>query len=102
MNDLLWKTILETLFEDFLAFFLPDLYPQVDLTKGYTFLDKEFQKLFPSSKKGQRYVDKLVKIYLQDGRSQWILVHACDEQSYINDCKTDKRRILPAVSPAVA
>ena len=92
MNDQLWKTIIETLFHDFTAFFLPDLYPHIDFTKPHTFLDKEFQKLFPDSQKGKRYVDKLVKVYLKDGNEQWILIHSeiqgVRQVSCKNNCNT--------------
>jgi hypothetical protein len=41
MPDLLWKEIIEDLFEDFLNFFMPKLYQQVDFSQGYEFLDNE-------------------------------------------------------------
>ncbi|MGE3726068.1 MAG: hypothetical protein AB7I41_10990 [Candidatus Sericytochromatia bacterium] len=58
-----------------MAFFLPDLYPLVDFTRPYTFLDKEFEQLFPQARKGRRSVDKLAKVWLKDGHEQWILIH---------------------------
>lgn len=53
MQDTVWKKIIEALFQDFVSFFLPNV-----------FLDKEFEKLFPETRKGKRYVDKLVKVFL--------------------------------------
>src|SRR3989337_3339444 len=73
--DELWKKIIEDLFEDFVAFFMPDLYPDVDFSKGYTFLDKELHKLFHKGKGKKRYPDHLVKVYLKDGTERWILIH---------------------------
>ena len=75
MQDIIWKRIIETLFEDFVAFFLPDVYPHIDFSQPHHFLDKEFEQLFPPSKKGKRYLDKLVKVYLKNGSEQWILIH---------------------------
>ena len=73
--DELWKKVIEDLFEDFLAFFMADLYKCVDLSKGYVFLDKEFAALFKDSKEKKRLPDRLVKVYLKDGSEQWILIH---------------------------
>ncbi|RKX75724.1 MAG: hypothetical protein DRP87_13895, partial [Spirochaetes bacterium] len=44
-QDSAWKDITEELFEDFLSFFFPQIYAEIDFSKGYTFLDKELQKL---------------------------------------------------------
>ena len=38
-------------------------------------LDKELQPIVRRAKHGRRYVDKLVKVYLKDGRERWILIH---------------------------
>jgi hypothetical protein len=73
--DELWKKIIEDLFEDFLSFFMADLSADVDSSKGYEFLDKEFEALFKDSEETKRLPDKLVKVYLKDGTEQWILVH---------------------------
>ena len=74
-RDLLWKGIIEDLFEDFLGYFFPELYPLVDLEKGYEFLDKELQQIYPASALGQRFADKLAKVYLKSGGELWLLVH---------------------------
>lgn len=76
MQDIIWKRIIESLFQDFVAFFMPDLYTHIDFTQKPTFLDKEFQSLFPEAKKGRRYLDKLVKVFLKSGQVQWVLIHA--------------------------
>jgi hypothetical protein len=76
MQDALWKRIIEQLFPDFVAFFLPDVAEQIDFSQPYVFLDKELEKLFPESHKGRRQVDKLAKVFLKSGEAQWILIHA--------------------------
>jgi predicted transposase/invertase (TIGR01784 family) len=82
--DKLWKGIIEDLFEDFLCFFYPDADQTFDFSKGFEFLDKELEQLFPESKEEQtRYVDKLVKVWLKDGTSRWILIH-CEVQGYFD------------------
>lgn len=84
MKDTAWKIIIEALFKDFVAFFLPDVFPHIDFSKPYEFLDKEFEELFPETKKGRRYVDKLVKVFLNSGQEQWILIHT-EVQGYHDD-----------------
>ena len=64
--DELWKNIIEKLFPHFLAYFMPELYADVDLAQGYEFLDKELQKIKLKGKKGKKLTDKLVKVRLKD------------------------------------
>jgi len=73
--DELWKGIIEALTEEFVAFFLPDLYSQIDFTKDYAFIEQELQKLFPESETTRRYNDKLLKVFLKDETEVWILIH---------------------------
>ena len=66
-DDELWKGILDDVFEDFLRFFLPNADELFDFSKKFSFLDKEFNRLFPPEKNaaGVRFVDKLVKATIQ-------------------------------------
>jgi hypothetical protein len=73
--DEAWKNVIEKLFPHLLNFFIPDLYSDADLSKGFVFLDKELEKLLKKSKKGAKYVDKLAKVSLKNGNNQWILIH---------------------------
>ena len=75
-DDTLWKSILEDVFEDFLRFFYPNADDIFDFEKGFDFLDKELEELFPQTdSKNVRYVDKLVRVWLKNGREEWILIH---------------------------
>ncbi|KQS33358.1 hypothetical protein [Dyadobacter sp. Leaf189] len=76
-NDILWKSILEDTFEDFLVFFFPESHSLFDFSKGFEYLDKELEQLFPVDDciGGVKFVDKLVKVFLLDGNEEWILVH---------------------------
>jgi hypothetical protein len=67
--------VVEDLFEEFLLFFFPDIHKDIDFSKGYQFLDKELQKIIKSSKTGRLYADKLVKVYVRDGTTKWLLIH---------------------------
>lgn len=75
MPDILWKEIIEDLFEDFLQFFMPDLYEKVDFSKGYEFLDQELSKIVDKTLFGKKISDRLVKVFLKDGAENWILIH---------------------------
>lgn len=75
MQDQAWKEIIEKLFPDFLAFFFPQIYSDIDFSRGVEFLDKELQKILKGSELGKKIVDKLVKVYLNDGSEKWLLIH---------------------------
>jgi predicted transposase YdaD len=70
-----WKEVLELYFRQFSAFFFPQIYNEIDWSKGYQFLDKELQKVVREAKTGRRLVDKLVKVWRKDSRETWVLVH---------------------------
>lgn len=75
-NDTLWKGILENVFADFLRFFFKDADRLFDLEKGFEFLDKELEQLFPTEEvRSPKFVDKLVKVFSRTGDEKWILVH---------------------------
>jgi len=75
MQDQAWKEIIEKLFPDFLAFFFPQIYRDIDFSRGFEFLEKELQKILKRSEVGKKIVDKLVKVYLNDGSEKWLLIH---------------------------
>lgn len=76
-DDSLWKAILEDLFDDFLHFFFSNADELFDIERGFEFLDKELETLFPSNQDEfyPKYVDKLVKVYTNQKEEQWMLIH---------------------------
>jgi hypothetical protein len=70
-----WKDIVETYLPEFFAFFFPDAYTAIDWERGFDFLDQELRQVVRDAELGQRFVDKLVKVYLKDGEETWILIH---------------------------
>ena len=54
-------------------FFMPELYDVIDFNRNFEFLEQELEKIIKKSKKHRKYTDKLVKVYLKDGKEQWIL-----------------------------
>ena len=74
--DTHWKEITANLFEDFVAFFLPEAYDLIDFTLGIEFLEQELHKIVAdNSRKGKIINDKLVKVHLKSGEEKWILIH---------------------------
>jgi hypothetical protein len=62
-RDVLWKGVLEWIFDDLLRFLFPDADQVFDMKKGFAFLDKELAEIHPDQDKktDTRIVDKLVK-----------------------------------------
>jgi hypothetical protein len=70
-----WKEALDAYFEPFLALLFPEVHAQIDWSRGYESLDKEFQQVVREAELGRRYVDKLVKVWTKGGTECWVLVH---------------------------
>lgn len=76
-NDILWKGMMEEIFDDLLRFIFPEVEQFVDMDQGFDFLDKELGELYPEPDKetNTRFVDKLIKVHRRDGKAEWFLVH---------------------------
>lgn len=76
-DDILWKVVMEEVFDDLLRFCFPDAAIAYDLDRGFEFMDKELAELYPEPEKDSdtRFADKLVKIYHRDGAEEWVLLH---------------------------
>jgi predicted transposase YdaD len=70
-----WKDVIEAFFVEFMQFFFPRIYKQIDWSQGFVFLDKELQKITRDAAATRNTVDKLVKVFLLGGQEIWILVH---------------------------
>jgi hypothetical protein len=70
-----WKEALDGYFEPFLALLFPEVHRQIDWSRGYEPLDKEFQQVVRDAEVGRRYVDKLVKVWTPTGTECWVLIH---------------------------
>jgi hypothetical protein len=55
--DYLWKDVITDLFEEFLLFFSPTLYEQVDFTSPSQFLEQELQTILPASESNNRVAE---------------------------------------------
>ncbi|MBW4618316.1 MAG: hypothetical protein KME17_02880 [Cyanosarcina radialis HA8281-LM2] len=70
-----WKEIIERYFPDFLEFFFPLAFAEIDWTKPYEFLDQELQQLETDAEIGKRLADKVAKVWLLNGEEAWVLIH---------------------------
>lgn len=70
-----WKDVLGEFFKDFIEMCFPTLAKDINWKKGISFLDKELGRVIKGSETGKRIVDKLVKVFIKDGKEFWILVH---------------------------
>jgi hypothetical protein len=75
--DILWKGMIEEVMEDLLLFVEPGIGKELDLDRGFIFLDKELAEIYPEPDQpaNSRVVDKLVKTSLRDGSEHWMLLH---------------------------
>ncbi len=58
-----------------MAFFFPEINANINWSRGYEFLDKEFQQVVKDAEIGRREADKLVKVWRGDGTEVWVLIH---------------------------
>jgi hypothetical protein len=70
-----WKEAVEHYFQEFIAFYFPEAYVEIDWSKEYLFLDQELRAVVQDAELGKRFVDKLVRVTLQNGDENWIYIH---------------------------
>ncbi|WP_295454334.1 DUF4351 domain-containing protein [uncultured Thiodictyon sp.] len=109
-NDTPWKNALEHHFPEFLAFYFPDAYAEIDWSCGYQFLDKELAQVVQDAELGKRFVDKLVCVHRLDGTQDWVYIHieiqgghdsAFPKRMFIYNCRLFQRYDRPVASLAV-
>ena len=75
-HDTRWKEIIELLFEDFVDFFMPNLFKEIDFSRKPEFLKQELYKIIAIPENSDKKInDTLVKVYLKNKKTQWILIH---------------------------
>jgi hypothetical protein len=70
-----WKDALEVAFPEFLAFYFPDAFRQIDWSHEHVFLDKELRQVVRDAAVGRRFVDKLVRVERRGGGEGRVYVH---------------------------
>ncbi|MBF8276225.1 MAG: cytosolic protein [Candidatus Brocadiaceae bacterium] len=70
-----WKQAIEGYFPDFMTFFFPGIYDEIDWNKEPVFMDNALEKITRDAEIGKRYADKLVKVWLKTEELAWVLIH---------------------------
>jgi len=105
-----WKEAIETYFPDFIAFFFPHIYPDIDWSRERHFLDQELQQVVRDAELGKRLADKLVQVWRVNGEETWVLAHIevqSSEQSnfaqrmHVYNYRLSDRYNIPIASLAV-
>ena len=73
-------------------FFFPEAYSAIDWSKGFDFLDSELQQVTREAETGKRIVDKLVKVYLCNGKEKWLLLHIEIQNAQATKGKASQQR----------
>jgi hypothetical protein len=105
-----WKEGLDHYFQQFMAFFFPRAYAEIDWDRGYENLDKELRKVVRDSEVSKRRADKLTKVWQRNGEERYVLVHtevmadrdtSFPERMFVYNYRTFDRYRKPVVSLAV-
>ena len=70
-----WKEAVEHYFSEFMAFYFPEAFKEIDWSKEHVFLDQELRAVVQDAELGKRFVDKLVRVTLLTGDEKWIYIH---------------------------
>jgi len=70
-----WKEVLEHAFPEFMAFYFPEAYTQIDWAQDHEFKNTELRQVVRDAELGKRLADTLVQVTLKDGEPRWIYIH---------------------------
>jgi hypothetical protein len=73
--DTPWKDALTRYFPEFMAFYFPQAYAEIDWAIPHTFLEEELAQVVRDGALGHRRVDKLVRVAARGGHENWVFVH---------------------------
>jgi len=67
--DSLWKEVIEHAFLEFMVFYFPAAYAQIDWARGYEFKNTELRQVVRDAELGKRFADALVQVTHQGWRT---------------------------------
>ncbi|MCB2263983.1 MAG: Rpn family recombination-promoting nuclease/putative transposase [Candidatus Thiosymbion ectosymbiont of Robbea hypermnestra] len=70
-----WKDVLEHAFPEFMAFYFPEAYAQIDWAQGHAFKNTELRQVVRDAELGRRFADALVQVTREGGEQGWIYIH---------------------------
>ncbi|TFW30793.1 DUF4351 domain-containing protein [Massilia horti] len=80
--DTPWKDALTRYFPEFMAFYFPKAYRQIDWSRPHAFLEQELAQVVRDGQSGRRRVDKLVRVFRSGGGEEWVFVHIDVQGNY--------------------
>ncbi len=105
--DNTWKEGLDVFLKEFIHFFLPAVYNEIDWNKGYESQEQELREIIPGGSANKNFVDKLFKVYRKDGEETWVYIHIeiqsqfdtnMPKRMYIYHCKLVSQQKMPLMS----
>ena len=109
-QDELWKAIIEEFLDEFMQFFYAKYYYLIDKTRPYEVMDKELSKIYPEASEIKRRGDKLIKVPMVGGESQFVLTHLevqgyketdYGRRMYVCQYRLDERYGLPVAAMVI-
>ena len=73
--DTPWKSALTHCLSEFVAFYFPQQWAEIDWSRPLRFLDHELEQADRGDKPASLIADKLVSLHLRQEAEQWMLVH---------------------------
>ena len=73
-RDSTWKEAINKYFQSFVELFWPEIYDEIDWSKGYELLEQEFHLMHQYQLKDKRIIDKLIKVFRHDGKEAWVVI----------------------------
>lgn len=70
-----WKIAIDDYLPEFIQFYYPDIYDNIDWALGYEALDNEFQSIVRDADVGKHRADKLVQVTRLDGTKRFVYIH---------------------------
>jgi hypothetical protein len=108
--DTPWKDALSAYFPEFMSFYFPKAYAQIDWSVPHVFLEQELAQVARDAQLGSRRVDKLVCVTQRDGMRRWVYIHVdvqaqCEpgfaERMYVYNYRIYDRYHAPVASMAL-
>jgi hypothetical protein len=77
-----WKDALQRYFPEFMSFYFPKAFAEIDWSVPCAFLNQELAQVSRDAEIGRRRVDMLVRVARPGGGDHWVLIHVDVQGSY--------------------
>lgn len=79
-----WNDVIEACFIDIIKY-MPDVYKEIDVELPYEFLNQDFEQIRRDIEMIGEYTSKLVRVWLNQEKEDWILLHLHVQAEYFED-----------------